>query len=85
MGRGLPCVATAVGGIPELVDPPWLVPARDPDALAVALSRITRDSKAYESASRVNIDRVQTLLDTDPQATRDRFLERLLPSAGSQT
>ena len=85
MGRGLPCVATAVGGIPELIDPPWLVPARDPVALADALARIAHDGTAYETASRVNIERVRTLLDTDPQGVRDRFLDSLLASGRIQT
>ena len=85
MGRGLPCVATVVGGVPELIDPPWLVPARDPVALADALARIAHDGTAYETASRVNIERVRTLLDTDPQGVRDRFLDSLLASGRIQT
>jgi colanic acid/amylovoran biosynthesis glycosyltransferase len=46
MAHGLPVVATAVGGIPELVtdgDSGLLVPPGDPDALAAALARLLRD------------------------------------------
>lgn len=46
MAHGLPVVATAVGGIPELVtdgDSALLVPPGDPDALAAALARLLRD------------------------------------------
>jgi len=44
--QGVPCVATAVSGIPELIDDGvtgLLVPPRDRDALAVALARLIAD------------------------------------------
>ena len=46
MSAGLPCVATAVGGIPGLVEDGvsgLLVPPRDPAALAAALGRVVED------------------------------------------
>jgi glycosyltransferase involved in cell wall biosynthesis len=46
MAAGLPVVATAVGGIPELVadgETGLLVPPGDPDALAAALRRLVAD------------------------------------------
>ena len=46
MGAGLPVVATAVGGTPELVinhETGLLVPPRDPDALAQAILTLLRD------------------------------------------
>jgi glycosyltransferase involved in cell wall biosynthesis len=47
MSAGLPCVATRVGGIPELLDGVGLiVEARDPQALAVALDGLRRDPHA---------------------------------------
>jgi glycosyltransferase involved in cell wall biosynthesis len=33
MARGLPCIGSTVGGIPELLDPECLVPPADPTAL----------------------------------------------------
>ena len=44
MARGVPVVSTRVGGVPELVgEAGWLVPPRDPDALAKALLALLRD------------------------------------------
>ena len=46
MAAGRPVVASAVGGLPELIrdgEQGLLVPARDPDALAQALARCLGD------------------------------------------
>jgi glycosyltransferase involved in cell wall biosynthesis len=43
MSCGLPVVATAVGGVPEVLEPgPWLVPPQDPRALATSLTAALR-------------------------------------------
>jgi glycosyltransferase involved in cell wall biosynthesis len=55
MAAGVPVVATAVGGIPELVEPGrtgLLVPPRDPDALAAAIRRLLDDPKLRSTMSR---------------------------------
>jgi glycosyltransferase involved in cell wall biosynthesis len=46
MAAGLPIVATAVGGIPEVIEHErqgLLVPPRNPDALAAAILRVISD------------------------------------------
>jgi glycosyltransferase involved in cell wall biosynthesis len=46
LARGVPVVGSALGGMPELIEPGVtgdLVPANDPDALASALSRYVTD------------------------------------------
>jgi glycosyltransferase involved in cell wall biosynthesis len=69
MAAGLPVVATAVGGVPELVEHEvngLLVPARDGQALCGALSRLAADSglrkafgaRARESARRFSAGRM---------------------------
>ena len=48
MAAGLPVVATRVGGNPEVVvdgETGWLVPPRDPDALAAAIRSLLDDPK----------------------------------------
>ena len=55
MACGTPCVGTAVGGIPEIVDDSvgTLVPPDDPDALAAGmLSVLERGRGGYEEACR---------------------------------
>lgn len=53
MAGGRPAVATRVGGVPEIVEEGvtgLLVPPRDPEALAVALSRVARDAEWRRAA-----------------------------------
>ncbi len=43
MAKGLPCIGTRVGGIPELLDPDVLIPAGDENALADKLCHILKN------------------------------------------
>lgn len=54
MARSLPCVGTAVGGIPELLDSADLVPRNDSSALASAISRFVVSRRRREEASKRN-------------------------------
>ncbi len=52
MAAGLPVVATQVGGVSELVIPGrtgWLVPPRDPSALAAALKHLLTDAATRQA------------------------------------
>src|SRR5579864_2051567 len=54
MAAGVPVVATAVGGIPEIVrhgETAWLVPPHEPAALAAAINRLLVDRALCESLS----------------------------------
>ncbi len=65
----LPVIATAVGGVPEIVrqdQTGWLVPAEQPDALAQAMTRL---AAAPETASQL------------AQAGRDFYLQHLTDTA----
>lgn len=55
IAAGTPVVATAVGGVPDVITPRegWLVPPDDPEALAAAIGHVLSDrSEAGERASR---------------------------------
>lgn len=55
MAQGLPCVATAVGGIPELLEPEDLVPAGDAKALADRLVEILGDAERRSEMAARNL------------------------------
>lgn len=55
MARGLPCIGTNVGGIPELIEPAECVPAGDPAPLADRIAGLVSDRKRLESLSARNL------------------------------
>jgi len=66
MARGLPVVATRVGGNPEVVEDGvtgQLVPARDPDSLAQALLALWPGSERTREMGRAGRQRVEQLFD----------------------
>ena len=72
MASGVPIVATAVGGIPDVLgrDAGWLVPPEDPEALADAIDHaLGRPEERLERAARA-----QTLLEGEYGV--DRWLDR---------
>jgi glycosyltransferase involved in cell wall biosynthesis len=77
MASGVPVVATATGGIPELLDggAGLLVPQRDPAALAAALERLLADPGLSGELARRGRERVEESYDADKVAARlhERF------------
>lgn len=58
MSRGKPCVGAAVGGIPELLSGPQLVPSQDVGALASAINNLLGDAKLRQGLGFRNERRV---------------------------
>ena len=56
MARGLPCIGSNVGGIPELLDASELVPAGDPAALAAKIQEVLRDPQRMEKLSQQSLE-----------------------------
>jgi glycosyltransferase involved in cell wall biosynthesis len=57
MARGLPCIGSAVGGIPELLPPEDLVPPGDADALALKIREIVADPARMARMAAGNLEK----------------------------
>jgi glycosyltransferase involved in cell wall biosynthesis len=75
MARGCPCIGSAVGGIPELLDPENLVLAGNPESLAELILQVASDSKRLVAMSERNIATVQQFKPEIVQQARCAFLE----------
>jgi glycosyltransferase involved in cell wall biosynthesis len=60
MARGLPCVGTTVGGIPELLAAEDLVPPGDAEALAAKIREVVGDPERRARMSRRNLEAART-------------------------
>ena len=59
MARALPCIASNVGGIPELLDAEDLVPPGDADALATKIEEVLRSPSRLNRMSVRNLAKAQ--------------------------
>ena len=60
MARGLPCIGTRVGGVPELLTADCLVPANDAEALAEAIGALLRSPERLTASSARNWTKAST-------------------------
>jgi hypothetical protein len=74
MGRGLPCVSTSVGGIPELLPREALVEPGDVDVLADRITECLASSELRSSMSKANLSRALEYRDSVLQPRREAFL-----------
>jgi glycosyltransferase involved in cell wall biosynthesis len=77
MARGLPCIGSAVGGIPELISSDSLVPPDDAPALAAKICEVLTDRQRMARMSKENLDRVADYSEDVLRGRRERFYSHL--------
>ena len=73
MSVGVPAVGTDVGGIPEIIEhgrTGYVVPPRDPDALAGAVIRLLEDPRKARGMGRAGRRRVEELFSPEAKVAR---------------
>jgi glycosyltransferase involved in cell wall biosynthesis len=81
MARGLPCVGTLVGGIPELLEPSELVSPNDPVALADKLHELDSDPSRLVALSAQNLQKSKQYCASVLGPRRTDFYRRLRQAA----
>ncbi len=77
MARGLPCIGSAVGGIPELLHEEDLVTPDNPAELAEVLKEVLSRPERIERMSARNLQKAQTYSAAILSAQRQRFFRAL--------
>jgi glycosyltransferase involved in cell wall biosynthesis len=82
MARGLPCIATTVGGIPELLHSDDLVPPNNPQALADKIHEVISDPLRLSQMSARNLHKAQEFRPEVLDKKRTEFYEFLRDVTG---
>ncbi len=77
MARGLPCIGTRVGGVPELLSPNDLVPPSDAKGLASKIIEVSRKPQRLVEMSVRNLSQAQSYRDEVLRERRTRYYARL--------
>lgn len=77
MARGLPCIATNVGGIPELLPSKYLVRTESPSELAGRIEFIVENPALMEEMSCENLEKSKEYSETILKEKRRKFYKRL--------
>jgi len=77
MARGLPCIGSNVGGIPELLEPEELFQANDPVALQNKIEQISKNRELMALMSQKNLLKSQPYLKENLDQKRSQFLAHL--------
>lgn len=75
---GLPCVASNVGGISELIDDEFLFDVDDYVGMSKKISQILTNKNLYESISKNNFEQSKKYKNSNLNLKRDRFYSLLL-------
>jgi glycosyltransferase involved in cell wall biosynthesis len=88
MARGRPVVASAIGGIGDLVDDGTtgkLVPSADPNALAAAMESVLQSPESATALGRAGLERVRGFTASAVAAKVEAVYERALMWRGADT
>jgi glycosyltransferase involved in cell wall biosynthesis len=77
MAEGLPCIASNVGGIPELLPEDVLVPVNNVDALAAMMEKFFNDADFYNSKANQNLEEAKKYKKSILDAKRLSFFNHL--------
>ncbi|HEV7513538.1 MAG TPA: glycosyltransferase [Candidatus Acidoferrum sp.] len=78
MSRGCPCIASSVGGIPELLEAEDLVPPGSPEKLAKLILQVTVDSDRLVAMSVRNLAKAAQFSPQTLSESRRKFLEEVM-------
>ncbi|MER3422060.1 MAG: glycosyl transferase family 1, partial [Nitrospiraceae bacterium] len=84
MARGLPCIGSAVGGIPELLQKEELVPAGDAMALAEKIKEVVGDPQRLAAMARRNLAVSRQYHEALLRKPRMRFYEYIRAKAAER-
>jgi glycosyltransferase involved in cell wall biosynthesis len=77
MARGLPCIGTAVGGVPELLPAEALVPPGSAEALTEQISSLVNDAPRLTRLAATNLERSQSFRNSVLQPRRVALYQQL--------
>lgn len=83
MARGLPCIGSSVGGIPELLDADHLVPPDNIEALADALLQLGTDRTRMAASSATSLDTAKEYCESALSQRRNTFYRQLKDASAS--
>ena len=83
MARGLPCIGSTAGGIPELLPDDCLVPPNNVEALATKIAEYCRNRESMDSQSRQNLTRAERYRDEVLSERRAEFYRHVQQAAES--
>lgn len=77
MARGLPCIGSTVGGIPELLQPEDMVPPGDIQALATKISEVISNPSRMNTMSQRNVEKAKEYAEYVLRERRTIFYEKV--------
>lgn len=77
MARGLPCIGSTVGGIPELLPAEDMVPPGDAEALAIKIRDVVTNPERMAQMSAHNLDKAKEYREDVLRARRTEFYMRV--------